>query len=555
MSCPIRQDSTHRKAGGEVQPAWWQTEIIYQIYPLSFQDTNGDGKGDLRGILSRLDYLQSLNVGCLWLSPIFPSPMRDFGYDVADYCDIHPWFGTLADFDALLADVHARGMRLILDFVPNHTSSEHPWFVESRANRHNPKRSWYIWRDPAPGGGPPNNWLSFFGGPAWTLDETTGQYYLHQFDSTQPELNYRNPEVLNAMLTCMRFWLERGIDGFRVDVIWLLIKDELLRDEPLDPGWDGVNPHGRLRHVYTADQPEVHEVIRAMRSLLDRYGDRLLVGEVDLPPSRLMAYYGTHLDECHQPINFLLIHTPWRARAVRQAVNEYERVLPPGACPNWVLGNHDRPRLASRLGQAQARVATLLLLTLRGTPTWYYGDEIGLENGVIPMPLVRDPQALNQPAVAQVLGRDPQRTPMQWNSSPNAGFTPEGIKPWLPVSGDFAERNVERESRDPRSFLSFFRALTTVRQKAPALRLGDYAEVETEAEDVFAYRRFRGAESYLIVLNFAARTVCVNLGVLGEVADILLSTTMARTGRTALASLEVGPDEGLLLKAADAWSA
>ena len=271
---------------------WWQTGILYQVYPRSFMDSNGDGIGDLPGILQRLDYVKSLNVKTLWLSPIYPSPMHDFGYDVANYTDVHPMFGTLADFDRLLAATHARGMKLILDLVPNHTSDEHPWFVASRSSRDNPKRDWYIWRDPAPDGSPPNNWLSFFGGPAWTLDDETGQYYLHQFVKEQPELNYRNPAVLRAMLDEMRFWLERGVDGFRVDVIWLMIKDDQFRDEPLDPNWDGVNPHASLRHIYTANMPAVHEVIRAMRGLLDEYEDRMMVGEIYLPNLELVTYYG-----------------------------------------------------------------------------------------------------------------------------------------------------------------------------------------------------------------------------------------------------------------------
>ena len=301
------------------QHLWWQTGIIYQVYPRSFQDTNGDGIGDLPGILQRLDYIRSLNVGCVWLSPINPSPMHDFGYDVANYSAIDPVFGTLDDFDRLLAATHARGMKLILDLVPNHTSDEHAWFQESRGSHDNPKRDWYIWRDPAPNGGPPNNWTSFFGGPAWTLDKTTGQYYLHQFETHQPELNYRNPAVLEAMLGEMRFWLERGVDGFRVDVIWLMIKDADLRDEPEDPDWDRVNPYFRLQHIYTQDQLEVHEVIRRMRALLDEYHERMMVGEIYLPNKQLMTYYGPQFDECHLPFNFQLIQSALECTGRAQA--------------------------------------------------------------------------------------------------------------------------------------------------------------------------------------------------------------------------------------------
>ncbi len=527
---------------------WWQTGIIYQIYPRSFQDSNGDGIGDLPGIRQRLDYVQSLNVGAVWLSPIYPSPMHDFGYDVADYTDIHPMFGTLEDFDALLADVHARGMKLILDLVPNHTSDEHPWFRESRSSRDNPKRDWYIWRDPAPDGGPPNNWTSFFGGPAWTFDEATGQYYLHQFVTQQPELNYRNPAVLEAMLGEMRFWLERGVDGFRVDVIWLMIKDAELRDEPVDPNWDGVNPHFRLQHIYTQDQPEVHDVIRRMRALLDEYDDRMMVGEIYLPNETLVTYYGASFDEVHLPFNFQLINAKWEAPVVRAMVDAYEAALPPGGWPNWVLGNHDQHRFATRVGPAQARVATMLLLTLRGTPTCYYGDEIGMENVPIPYELMQDPQGVNQPEIAHLVGRDPCRTPMQWDASPNAGFAAPGVQPWLPLSPDYAQRNVAVESSDPRSMLSFFRALVTLRQSSAALTIGDYAAVDTGVATLFAYTRTHGDERLLVVLNFAGSTHRIDLSALGKDGEILLSTGMESVGKVRLRALYVVGNEGMVLR-------
>ena len=538
----------------DASPPWWQTRVIYQIYPRSFRDGDGDGDGDLRGILEKLDYLAGLNVGCLWLSPVFPSPMRDFGYDVADYTDIDPLFGNLADFDALLAAAQARDMKLILDLVPNHTSSDHPWFMESRSRRDNPKRNWYFWRDPAPGGGPPNNWLSFFGGPAWTFDAATGQYYLHQFASGQPELNYREPEVLSAMLDCARFWLERGVDGFRVDVIWLLLKDEWLRDEPVNPDWDGINPHGRLLHIHTADQPEVHGVIRELRKLFDEFGESVMVGEVGLGPRELMAYYGQDLDECQLPVNFRLIYLPWRADAVRRSVAEYERLLPPGAWPNWVLGNHDQPRLANRVGREQARVAQMLLLTLRGTPTCYYGDEIGMENGSIPPEKVRDPQAVNQPEVAHLMGRDPQRTPMQWDASPNAGFAPEGADPWLPVAADYKARNVAVQEADPASDLNFFRALAGLRQSTPALLLGDYAEIPVDPEDVYVYTRILAEETLLIALNFGSAARRLDFGGIADRGWLLLSTHPARLAETPLAPLALAPNEGVILRLVSAPS-
>ncbi|MBK7179182.1 MAG: DUF3459 domain-containing protein [Chloroflexi bacterium] len=529
---------------------WWQTGIIYQIYPRSYQDSNGDGLGDLAGIRRRLDYLQKLGVTAVWLSPIYPSPMHDFGYDVANYTDIHPIFGTMADFDALLADAHERGLKLILDLVPNHTSDEHAWFQESRRSRNNPKRDWYIWRDPAPDGGPPNNWLSFFGGPAWTFDEASGQYYLHQFVTQQPELNYRHPDVLPAMLDNMRFWLDKGVDGFRVDVIWLMMKDELLRDEPPNPGWDGVDPHGSLNHIYTQSVPGIHDLIRQMRGVLDEYDERMMVGEIYLPFDELMVYYGRSQDECHMPFNFHLIaNRNWQATAVRKLVEAYEAALPPNGWPNWVLGNHDQHRIATRIGLAQARVANMLLLTLRGTPTTYYGEEIGMEDGHIPPEFVQDPPAVNQPEIAHIVGRDPERTPMQWDASPHAGFTTAAAQPWLPAAANFPTRNVAQQENEPASMLNLYRALTALRRAEPALMVGDYATVETAVADIFAYRRTHpGADSFLVVLNFGQRTHRLDVGNMGETAVIVVATDMARRGLVTLSDLSVGPNEGLVLR-------
>ncbi|MBN1992172.1 MAG: DUF3459 domain-containing protein [Anaerolineae bacterium] len=528
---------------------WWQKGIIYQIYPRSYQDGNGDGIGDLPGLIQRLDYVKSLNVDAIWLSPIFPSPMHDFGYDVADYTGIHPLFGTMADFDRLLAETHQRGLKLLLDLVPNHTSTEHPWFQESRRSRDNAKRDWYIWRDPAPDGGPPNNWLSVFGGPAWTFDETTGQYYLHQFVKQQPELNYRHPKVLAAMLDVMRFWLDKGLDGFRVDVIWLMMKDEQLRDEPLDPNWDGVWPFAQLQHIYTQNLPEVHRLIRQMRAVLDEYDERMMVGEIYLPNEELVKYYGQNFDECHLPFNFQLIHLDWNAATVRQAVDAYEAALPNGAWPNWVMGNHDRHRVASRVGAAQARVANMLLLTLRGTPTTYYGEEIGMENVPIPPEFVQDPPALNQPEIAHIVGRDPERTPMQWDDSPNAGFAAPGVTTWLPVDNDYVERNVARQEKDPTSMLSLYRALTGLRRAEPALSGGDYASIEAGANDVFAYLRTApGAGRFVVVLNFGGKSHTLDLNQVGRRAAIAVSTDMRRAGQIDLANLSLEPNEGLVLR-------
>ncbi len=533
---------------------WWQKGIVYQIYPRSYQDSNRDGIGDLNGIRQRLDHIQSLNVEAIWLSPIYPSPMHDFGYDVAAYVGINPMFGTMADFDALLEDIHSRGMKLILDLVPNHSSDEHEWFIESRSSRNNPKRDWYIWRDPAPDGGPPNNWLSFFGGPAWTYDEKTEQYYLHQFVTQQPELNYRNPDVLSAMLDVMRFWLEKGVDGFRVDVIWLMLKDEQFRDEPLNPDWDGVNPHNRIQHIRTMNLPEVHDIIKAMRAVLDEYDDRMMVGEIYLPNAELVKYYGERrpdgtFDECHLPFNFQLIRMDWDAQIVRRAVDQYEADLPVGGWPNWVMGNHDQHRMASRVGPEQARVANMLLLTLRGLPTTYYGEEIGMENVSIPPEFIQDPPAVNQPEIADVVGRDPERTPMQWDASPNAGFAPDGVVTWLPVADDYAVRNVAAQNEDPTSMVNLYRALTALRQAEPALHGGDYASVDVEAEDVFVYTRSHPhTDTFLIVLNFGPKLHFLDLSALAPVGQIAVSTSMEAEGEIELRKLMLSPHEGIVFR-------
>ncbi len=347
--------------------------------------------------------------------------MVDFGYDVSDYTAIHPMFGTLDDFDRLVAAAHARGLRLLLDYVPNHSSSQHPWFLESRASRDNPKRDWYIWRDPATDGGPPNNWVANFGGSAWELDPLTGQYYYHAYLKEQPDLNWRNPDVRFTMLGVLRFWLDRGVDGFRIDALRQVIKDEEFRDNPPNPSYTpDQGPYQSLLPIYSTDRPEVHDVIRELRQIMDAYPEKLMIGELYLPLERLVRYYGVDNSGVHLPANFHLILTPWRASDIAALVETYEGLLPEGAWPNWVLGNHDRHRIASRIGPEQARVAAMLLLTLRGTPTVYYGDEIGMHDVPIPPEAAQDPWELNVPGLG--LGRDPERTPMQWDAGRTCWF-------------------------------------------------------------------------------------------------------------------------------------
>ncbi|HEX7125453.1 MAG TPA: alpha-amylase family glycosyl hydrolase [Thermodesulfobacteriota bacterium] len=524
---------------------WWQRGVFYEVYPRSFLDSNGDGVGDLPGLASKLDYLVDLGVDAVWLAPIFPSPMADFGYDVADHCGVDPVFGTMADLDALLAAAHAKGLHVIVDYVPNHTSDRHPWFLESRASRSSPKRDWYVWRDPAPGGGPPTNWLSHFGGPAWTLDARTGQYYYHAFLSAQPDLNWRNPEVRRAMLDVLRFWLDRGVDGFRVDVIWHLVKDDAFRDNPANPDYaPGQGRHRELLPVYTTDRPEVHDVIATMRRVVDEYDDRVLIGEIYLPVERVVTYYGAKEGSgVHLPFNFQLLETPWDARAIDRRIRAYERLLPAYGWSTWVLGNHDTRRIASRVGRPQARVAAMLLLTLRGTPTVYYGDEIGMLDVPIPPDRVRDPLERNLPGLG--LGRDPERTPMQWGASPNAGFT--AGTPWLPVAEDFRTTNVAVQRDDPRSLLTLYRRLIELRRAEPALAVGRYEPIDA-AGDLLAYVREGEGRRFLVVLNLGPRPATFDLAARHLAGRVRMTTQLDREGERPGDGLDLGADEGVVLE-------
>jgi alpha-glucosidase len=522
--------------------AWWQRGVIYQIYPRSFQDSDGDGIGDLRGIASRLDYLAELGVDALWISPFYPSPMADFGYDVAEYCDVDPRFGTLADFDNLLAEAHARRLRVVVDFVPNHTSNMHPWFVESRASRSSSKRDWYIWRDAAPGGGPPNNWIGDFGGSAWELDGASGQYYYHAFLKEQPDLNWRNADVRAAMYDVLRFWLARGVDGFRVDVLWHLIKAADFADNPLNPAYrPAMGEMHRVLQLHSADQPEVHAIAADMRRIADSFGDRVLIGEIYLPLERLMDYYGRETPEAHLPFNFQLVDAPWSARGLSAMIARYEGALPLGGWPNWVLGNHDRPRVAARLGQAQARVAAMLLLTLRGTPTLYYGDELGIGRVDVPPSQVCDPRELREPGLG--LGRDPVRTPMPWDATPNAGFTTG--RPWLLLNADWPERNVERLEAEPGSMLTLHRRLLALRRAHSALAIGAIAMLDA-VDDVLAYERRWGDERMLVALNLGRLPRELALPIWAHGARALLSTVDGQPS-PATERIVLRPDEGLVL--------
>ncbi len=552
MTHPSSIDTVAAESSEEPSaPAWWQTGVIYQIYPRSFRDTTGNGVGDLQGIVDRLDYLngdgaEPLGIDAIWISPFFPSPMADFGYDVADYCDIDPLFGDLAALDRLVAEAHARDIRVIVDYVPNHTSDQHPWFGESRRGRTSSKRDWYIWRQPGPDGGPPNNWGSAFGGQAWTLDTTTDQYYLHQFLAAQPELNWRNPEVEQAMFDVIRFWLDRGVDGLRMDVIGMISKDENLPNNPTNldapPDLPEADIFGRQVHRFNEDQDDVHYILKRMRRVFDGYDDRCAIGELGYSLERWVRYYGTDGDELHLPFNFRLMEQTWHASAIRGSVEALEAALPPGAWPNYVLGNHDAPRIASRIGAAQARIAAMLLLTLRGTPTLFQGDELGLENGVIPPGRHQDPQVLR---LGSARSRDPARTPMQWNACPHAGFST--TEPWLPISSDYRSRNVANQLEDPSSMLSLYQHLLRYRRSTRALTVGGYETVPNGHDDCFAFRRSHPAGEILIALNFTGEKR--RLSILDDrQASIALSTHLDRVGSVELNDFMLRPHEGTIVE-------
>ena len=464
---------------------WWQEASVYQIYPRSFADSNGDGVGDLEGIRARLDHLQWLGIDAIWISPFFRSPMADFGYDVSDYCDVDPIFGSLEHFDALLAEAHERDIKVLIDWVPNHSSDQHPWFLASRSSRDDPKRDWYIWRDPAPDGGPPNNWMgAFLGGSAWTLDEGTGQYYLHLFLPEQPDLNWRNPEVVEAMHGTLRFWLDRGVDGFRMDVVHGIVKREDFAD--VEEGWAQMADESRY------DPAAVHARLREIRTLLDSYpGDRVSVGEVYiLSTDKVATYYGAN-DELHLSFNFPPLYAPWEADKWRRRIERTEGALGAvDAWPTWVLSNHDNPRHRTRYGgsEARARAAAVLLLTLRGTPFLYEGEELGLEDAVVPEDRVVDPG-----------GRDGCRAPVPWTEAPPHGW--EGAEPWLPFPPDAGARSRETLVRDETSIVHLYRQLLEVRRESDALRLGALRLLVTPA-GVVGYERSHGDEVRTVFVNF-----------------------------------------------------
>ena len=499
--------------------AWWKPAVIYQIYPRSFQDSTGSGVGDLDGIRSRLDYLEWLGVDAVWLSPVFTSPMADFGYDVSDYCDIDPLFGDLDDIDALITEAHQRNLRVLLDWVPNHTSDQHPWFVESRSSRDSPKRDWYHWRDQ------PNNWVAAFSDePAWTFDEQTGQYYLHHFLPQQPDLNWSNPELVGAMHNVLRFWLDRGIDGFRADVVHMIGKDPALPDDPPERlGTSGVS---------FREHPSTHVLLRGIRSVLNSYGeDRLLLGEINLRDTTRIATYHGQNDELHLAFNFGPLSSPWDATAWRHLISEIASIYTAvGAWPCWVLENHDQPRLATRLGSIQrARAAAVLLFSLRGTTVMYAGQELGLEDADIPPERVVDPG-----------GRDGCRAPIPWASGPDHGWA--GSDPWLPWPPAAERLNVAQQTDQENSTLHLYRSLLCERRGSAALRQGTQS-LSATPDGVVGIERREGDDRRCALINFT---------------DVELPVPLDGTWRVAVDSLgedvearyegRLRPDQALLLR-------
>jgi alpha-glucosidase len=555
---------------------WWKKAIFYQVYPRSFMDSNGDGIGDLQGIISRLDYLndgtpQSLGIDAIWFSPFFTSPDFDFGYDVADYCDIDPRYGTLADFDRLVEEARKRNIRVMLDLVVNHTSSEHPWFQESRSSRDNPKRDWYVWRDGRePGNKPPNNWRNNFYGPAWSWDPQTGQYYLHSFLKEQPDLNWYNPGVRQAIYDVIRFWLERGADGFRLDVAHHYCKDEQLRDNPSfykrEKAIGGMASRDRTVEMnlyyklglpefqvkkYNQHHPETHRILKEFRKIFDQYPGSTSVGEVmGDTPEIVAAYYGPGNDELHMNFFFELMHCRWRAGAFRRCVELWEKTLPEGAWPAYTFSNHDNVRAISRYdkggqGDVRARILALMLLTLRGTPFIYYGEEIGMKDPAFPKRLLKDPVGIKWFPFHR--GRDGERTPMQWSEASAGGFTTG--EPWLPVGPELESRNVTVQAQEVTSLLNFYKKLIWLRKDLPALQEGSYRSLNGAAnpEEVFVYLRELDGTRLAIALNFSARPQQVNLAGEGASVKLLLSTDPLRKDAVQYSTFELAPSEGALL--------
>ncbi len=532
-----------RHGGEEVAPSWWRDGVLYQIYPRSFGDSDGDGIGDLRGVIAHLDHLEWLGIDGIWLNPTMPSPNADWGYDVADFTAVHPDLGTLEDLEALIEEAGRRGIRVLLDLVPNHTSDRHAWFQDALRGRDAAHRDFYVWADPKPDGSPPNNWQSSFGGPAWALDEPSGQYYLHNFLPTQPDLNWWSEEVRDAFDDILRFWFACGIAGFRIDVTHGIVKDRELRDDPAATPEDHplVQKRG-FKQKFSMNRPEVHDVLRRWRGVADAEDPpRILVGETYvLDLDQLMPFYGEGEDELNLAFNFLFVHSELDAGAMRAIVEGIEAKLPPDSWPVWTGSNHDAGRLATRWAggsDAKARVALMMLLTLRGTPFLYYGDEIALPDTPLELEHALDPVARRTGDPER--NRDPCRTPMHWSAQDGGGFTRAGARPWLPL-GDLQAHNVAAQREDLRSPLHLVRDLIALRRSRPELRGGAYSGLPAP-EGAWAWRR---GEALAVALNLCGSEVTVD-GVEGVVA---IATDRGRDGEAVQGELVLGPWRGAVIE-------
>lgn len=477
---------------------------MYEIYPRSFKDTNGDGVGDLPGITQNLDYLLSLKVDAIWICPFYPSPQVDFGYDVSDYQAIDPQYGTMADFDQLVAEAHQRGIKVVIDLVFNHTSDKHPWFKESLSGKDNPKRNWYIWHDGKSDSTPPNNWLSVFGGSAWEYDPQSGQYYLHSFAKQQPDLNWDNPEVRQAMQEVMKFWLARGVDGFRMDAVDYLAKDKALRDDPNNPAFQPKVdlPYDSLLHVYSKRQYRLFKYLQEMAQILLQTPGRFMLLEARPHAQPDIGWYQQYYEQVDPrvaaPFNLQYVHKSWEIGAFKESINEYQAILRPGDAPVYVLGNHDSSRVATRLGARAAPAAAVIQLTLPGLAVVYYGEEIGMRDRFIDPKDALDVQGKG----ANIrFNRDPARTPMQWSTEPNAGFT--SGNPWLPLNDDYLQVNVAVEAQAPSSLLAVYRWLIDFRHTSAAIKQGDYVSLELHHPQLFGFVRSIGKERLATLVNFS----------------------------------------------------
>ncbi len=523
---------------------WWRDGVIYQIYPRSFADSNDDGVGDLRGIIGKLDYLAKLGVDGIWLSPINPSPDKDFGYDVSNYKDIDPKYGTLADLDLLVSEAHTRGIHVIMDLVLNHSSDQHPWFVESRSFKDNPYRDWYIWHDPK-NGKEPNNWQSIFGGKGWEFDAATGQYYYHMFVREQPDLNWRNPDTRRELLSVFNFWADRGVDGFRLDVFNEYFKDAQFRDNPVKLG---RRPFDAQEHLYDTNQPEMMDVVHDIRAILDSYPERYAVGETFMSTMKTAADYCGD-GKLHATFDFTFLWNKWHPGSFLNSIQKWESVMSADSWPTYVLNNHDNKRSATRFHAPQdderLKVAAAMILTLRGTPFLYAGEEIGMRDIKLKRSEIQDPVGKHYWPIN--VGRDGCRSPMQWNAAANAGFS--GGQPWLKVHPNYLTRNVTAQEQDPRSLLNFYRKLLELRRNTPALHRGSFLALNYDPRRVLGYLRQEGSQTVLVALNFGKRKVRLALGESLRHArwELLLSNKRDATPSVESGWLALAGDEACIL--------